>query len=273
VVAHENAHKAVAGGLANGAIHYDTRKGPDGKDYRVGGHVNINTSKGKTPEETMQRAQKIRSAALAPASPSGADRSVANKASRMMTEARQEMSEESAEEVKEAARKVEEENKKTEKGIDEASGEEENENEITIKTTKISVEFVPEGEEGEDENGLVGEQGSLKPQTEESREGKETEPGHNHEDHGIQPEIGSVIPGSQNEDDQENDLIANLGQAINSIQGQNQGAEKAGNQSKAFKGNFKVPQFEVSKALTGYNAAMMASIQTPPPGSTLRVRA
>lgn len=103
VVAHENAHKAAAGGLATGAIHYDTEKGPDGRSYRTGGHVNINTAKGKTPEETLERAAKIKRAALAPAEPSPQDRAVANKANQMESEARQELAEKRLEEAQEGS--------------------------------------------------------------------------------------------------------------------------------------------------------------------------
>lgn len=91
VVAHENAHLAAAGGLARGGPNYDYDKGPDGRQYRVGGHVTIDTSKGKTPEETIQKAQTIRRAALAPAEPSGQDRAVANEAAQMEAEARSEL--------------------------------------------------------------------------------------------------------------------------------------------------------------------------------------
>lgn len=90
---HEQAHLASAGGLANGGAHYEYKTGPDGERYVVGGHVNIDTSPGRTPEQTLQKAQRIRSAALAPASPSGADRAVAAKASKMEAQARRELSE------------------------------------------------------------------------------------------------------------------------------------------------------------------------------------
>ena len=105
VVAHENAHKAAAGSLSTGAIHYETEKGPDGRSYRTGGHVNINTAKGKTPEETLERAAKIKRAALAPAEPSPQDRAVANKANQMETEARQELAEKRLEEAQDSSEK------------------------------------------------------------------------------------------------------------------------------------------------------------------------
>lgn len=100
VVAHEQAHKAVAGSLSPGPIHYDYTRGPDKVNYRSGGHVNINTSEGKTPEETLAKAEIIQRAALAPAQPSGQDRAVAAEAAQMASKARQEISEQRDESVK-----------------------------------------------------------------------------------------------------------------------------------------------------------------------------
>lgn len=87
VRAHEQAHKAVGGALT-GSITYTTEKGPDGKDYAIGGHVPIDVSPGRSPEETVQKAARIQAAALAPADPSPADKSVAAKAAQMASEAR-----------------------------------------------------------------------------------------------------------------------------------------------------------------------------------------
>ncbi len=91
VVAHEQAHKAVAGSLSPGPIHYEFTQGPDKVNYRTGGHVNITTSEGKTPEETLSRAETIQRAALAPAEPSNQDRAVAAEAAQMAATARQEI--------------------------------------------------------------------------------------------------------------------------------------------------------------------------------------
>lgn len=90
VRAHENAHKAAAGGLARGGPNYEYQTGPDGKRYAVGGDVQIDTSPGKTPEETIAKAERIRSAGLAPAQPSGADRAVVAEAAQMEAAARAE---------------------------------------------------------------------------------------------------------------------------------------------------------------------------------------
>ena len=97
VVAHEQAHKAVAGALSPGPIHYEYTQGPDKVNYRTGGHVNITTSEGKTPEETLSRAETIQRAALAPAEPSNQDRAVAAEAAQMAAQARQEISKERVE--------------------------------------------------------------------------------------------------------------------------------------------------------------------------------
>lgn len=99
---HEQAHVAAAGPLYRGGPYYTFRAGPDGKRYAVGGSVKIDTSEGSTPEETIQKAARIRAAALAPADPSSTDQAVAAKASRMEAQARQELAREKAETQTEA---------------------------------------------------------------------------------------------------------------------------------------------------------------------------
>ncbi|MDQ8201692.1 putative metalloprotease CJM1_0395 family protein [Pelagicoccus sp. SDUM812003] len=89
VRAHEQAHMAAAGSLAMGGPNYVYQLGPDGKNYAIGGNVKIDTSPGRTPEETIRKAQAIRSAALAPADPSGQDLKVASAASSMEQQATQ----------------------------------------------------------------------------------------------------------------------------------------------------------------------------------------
>lgn len=88
---HEQAHLSAAGGLAVSAASFTYQKGPDGVNYAVGGEVSIDTSAGKTPEETLQRARTIRAAALAPADPSGQDRAVAAQAGQMEQQANAEL--------------------------------------------------------------------------------------------------------------------------------------------------------------------------------------
>lgn len=84
VRAHESAHMAAAGGLARGGISLETERGPDGRQYAVGGEVRIDTSAvAGDPQATIAKARQIRRAALAPAEPSSADRSVASQAAAM----------------------------------------------------------------------------------------------------------------------------------------------------------------------------------------------
>ncbi len=90
VRAHEQAHMAVGGQYA-GAASYTYERGPNGVNYAVGGEVSISTGKAATPEQTLQKAQVIRRAALAPAEPSATDRQVAAEATRMEAQARQDI--------------------------------------------------------------------------------------------------------------------------------------------------------------------------------------
>lgn len=87
---HEQAHLAAAGQYARGGASFTYQKGPDGVSYAVGGEVGIDISKERTPEATITKMQIIKRAALAPASPSGADRSIAAAARFMESQARQE---------------------------------------------------------------------------------------------------------------------------------------------------------------------------------------
>ncbi len=95
---HEQKHKA-AGGSITGTITYEYKVGPDGEQYAVGGEVSVDTSKEETPEATIQKAQQIKRAALAPAEPSNQDRSAAAKAQQMEAEARLELNEDAREDV------------------------------------------------------------------------------------------------------------------------------------------------------------------------------
>jgi hypothetical protein len=97
---HEMAHLTASGGLAQGGPNYTYQKGPDGQNYAIGGHVNIDISPGKTPTETLQKAQIIQAAATAPADPSGQDRAIAAKASQMAMSARMELAQQQATERK-----------------------------------------------------------------------------------------------------------------------------------------------------------------------------
>ena len=100
VRAHEAAHLAVAGQYATGGASFQYVKGPDGQRYAVGGEVKIDTSPVKNdPQATVQKAKQIRSAALAPANPSGADRAIAAQATKMEMEAQIELAQKKSEET------------------------------------------------------------------------------------------------------------------------------------------------------------------------------
>lgn len=88
---HERAHAAVGGQYA-GSPRYIFERGPDGINYAIGGEVAISTSPiSGDPEATIQKAQVIRRAALAPTEPSAQDRSVAAQAVQLEAQARIEL--------------------------------------------------------------------------------------------------------------------------------------------------------------------------------------
>ncbi len=89
---HEQAHKAAAGRFASGAPSFDFKTGPDGKQYAVGGEVQIDTSPIEgDPEATVRKMEQIQTAALAPSEPSGQDRTVAAQAAQARSEAEAEL--------------------------------------------------------------------------------------------------------------------------------------------------------------------------------------
>ena len=99
VRAHEQAHVAAAGPYSRGGPKYEYERGPDSRRYAVGGAVSIDTSAVEgDPEATIQKAQVVKRAALAPAEPSSQDRQVAAEASRMEAEARREIAKQDREE-------------------------------------------------------------------------------------------------------------------------------------------------------------------------------
>jgi len=91
VRAHEQAHMAAGAGVTGGA-NYQLTRGPDGRQYAVGGEVTINLSAASTPEATIERARQVQAAALAPADPSSQDRAVAAAAAMLESQARAELS-------------------------------------------------------------------------------------------------------------------------------------------------------------------------------------
>lgn len=87
VRAHEQAHATVGGRYA-GTPSYDYQQGPDGRRYAVGGEVKIDLAPvAGDPQATIQKMQQVKAAALAPAEPSSADRSIAAEATNRMLQA------------------------------------------------------------------------------------------------------------------------------------------------------------------------------------------
>lgn len=88
---HEMAHKAAGAGIT-GAVSYSYQRGPDGRMYAVGGEVSIDTSAiSSDPQATLEKAEAIIRAAMAPAEPSSQDYRVAASARAMAAEARAEL--------------------------------------------------------------------------------------------------------------------------------------------------------------------------------------
>ena len=97
VRAHEQSHLAQLGGAAASGIIYETRLGPDGKQYAVGGRIKTDLSPVPgDPRATLDKARSVIRAALAPGSPSAADMRVAAEAYRLAREAGEELSEQAA---------------------------------------------------------------------------------------------------------------------------------------------------------------------------------
>ena len=91
VKTHEQAHKS-AGGQYAGSPAFDMTRGPDGKDYATGGHVDIDVSAvANDPQATINKMAQIKKAALAPAEPSSQDMKVAAKADMVAAAARAEL--------------------------------------------------------------------------------------------------------------------------------------------------------------------------------------
>jgi len=91
VRAHEQAHVAAGGNLIRGGVNFKYETGPDGQRYAVGGDVSIDVSEARTAQETVRKAEQIRSAAMAPSDPSAQDYSVAAQAGRLAAKAQAEM--------------------------------------------------------------------------------------------------------------------------------------------------------------------------------------
>lgn len=100
VRAHEAAHIGAGAGVVSGGATFGYTRGPDGKMYATSGEVPISMKEGRTPEETIQNARQIVSAAMAPADPSPQDYKVAANAAQMEAQARSEQAAERTEEIK-----------------------------------------------------------------------------------------------------------------------------------------------------------------------------
>ncbi|MBN8183843.1 putative metalloprotease CJM1_0395 family protein [Roseibium aggregatum] len=98
VRAHEQAHARVGGAYA-GAPSYTFQQGPDGKRYAIGGEVQIDTSRERTPEATIRKMQVVIRAATAPADPSSQDLKVAQQARAQISEAQAEVRQKKSEEL------------------------------------------------------------------------------------------------------------------------------------------------------------------------------
>ena len=92
VRAHEAAHLAAGRPHILSGPSYTYQRGPDGRNYAIGGEVQLDVSEVRNdPEATITKAEQIRRAALAPAQPSPQDARVAANASQMAAQARVEL--------------------------------------------------------------------------------------------------------------------------------------------------------------------------------------
>jgi hypothetical protein len=95
VRAHEQAHISAGGAYIRGGASYQYQRGPDNKNYAVGGEVGIDaTPERDDPGATITKMQAVRAAALAPSDPSAQDRAVAASAAQNESVARADLAEE-----------------------------------------------------------------------------------------------------------------------------------------------------------------------------------
>jgi hypothetical protein len=88
VRAHEAAHVAVGRQYVVSGPNYTYQQGPNGRNYAIGGEVQLDVSEEAEPQATLTKAEVVRRAALAPAEPSPQDRMVAARATEMAAQAR-----------------------------------------------------------------------------------------------------------------------------------------------------------------------------------------
>ena len=85
---HEQEHLSAAGEHARGGPEFETVTARNGRQYVVGGKVNVDVSETDDPQKTITKMEKIQRAALAPTNPSAQDRKVAAEASDKELQAR-----------------------------------------------------------------------------------------------------------------------------------------------------------------------------------------
>lgn len=96
---HEQAHISAGGPHVSGGASYTYQKGPDGREYAIGGSVSIDTSEVPgDPEASQKKAQTVRRAAMAPSNPSAQDQKVASEAAALEAKATQEIAQKRREE-------------------------------------------------------------------------------------------------------------------------------------------------------------------------------
>lgn len=92
VRAHEAAHLAAGRPYVVSGPSYTFQRGPDGRNYAVGGEVQLDTSPvADDPQATLKKAETVRRAALAPVDPSAQDQSIAASATQTAAQARVEI--------------------------------------------------------------------------------------------------------------------------------------------------------------------------------------
>ena len=97
---HEAAHLAAGRPHIRSGPSYTFQEGPDGRAYAIGGEVQLDVSPvPEDPQATLEKAEQIRRAALAPAEPSPQDAQVAANASQMAAQARVEIAAQRREET------------------------------------------------------------------------------------------------------------------------------------------------------------------------------
>ncbi|HEX5637038.1 MAG TPA: putative metalloprotease CJM1_0395 family protein [Gammaproteobacteria bacterium] len=99
VRAHEAAHIAVGRQYVVSGPSYTYQQGPDGRSYAIGGEVQLDVAEEAEAQATLDKAETVRRAALAPVEPSAQDRQVAARASQLAAQARLSIAMERREEI------------------------------------------------------------------------------------------------------------------------------------------------------------------------------